>query len=100
MFPRPSIILHPITFIKRWIVGDLLPLVQFTFGDGVGVGVAGFEGALQGGDFLTDFFPFGAVDANAVEAFAAGEDDVAALVVPGVVFVLLEDGKLHVVYQY
>ena len=36
MFPRPSIILHPITFIKRWIVGDLLPLHHLVCPGGAG----------------------------------------------------------------
>lgn len=56
------------------------------------------EGAGDGaGGEVFDFVPFFAVKAYAGEAFAAGEDDAAALVVPGVLLVLAEDGELDAV---
>ncbi len=39
--PRPLIILHPVTLVKRRVVGHLLPVVELAFGDGVFVGFAG-----------------------------------------------------------
>ncbi len=89
--PRPPIILHPIALVKRCAVGHLFPVGEFTFGDGVFVGFAGGQ--------VADAVPVGAVETHAGQALAAGEHDVAPLVVPGVVFVLLQHRELHAVDQ-
>ena len=89
MFPRHFIILHPVAFIERSLVGYFFTVVEFAFGDGVLVGFSGFE--------VADGFPDRPVHAYTHKALAAGKHYVASSVVPGVVFILLEDGELHIV---
>lgn len=91
MCPCGFIIFYPVAFIERGVVGYLFALVEFTFGNGVLVGLACFK--------VTYSFPNGAVYANANQASATGKYDISALVVPGIVFVLLEYRKLYIVNQ-
>ncbi len=82
-------------------------VVGFTIAavEGGGVGNDAFAGAAGKGVvydgagnssrcLILDFIPFGAGEAHAGEALAAGENDAPILVVPGVAFILTEDGEL------
>ena len=89
MLPRHFIILNPIAFIKRSVVGYFFAVVEFTFGDGVLVGFSGFK--------VADGFPDRTIYAYTHKALATGKHNVACCVVPGVVFVLLKNGELHIV---
>lgn len=81
MDPGSAIVFDAVAFIEWGVIGYVLALVEFAFGNGMGVCFTCFH--------VADAFPVGAIDAYADEAFAAGEYDIAFGVVPGVVFILL-----------
>ena len=99
--------LHPTAFELSPDRGIVIFTVAFIegckVGDGALVGTAGRgvvgDGALDGlaGMEVFDLVPLGAGETDAGEPFAAGEDDAAVLVVPGVVFVLAQHRELDAV---
>ena len=61
MRPRYFIIFHPVAFVEGGVVGNFFTMVKLAFGDGVFVGLAGFQ--------FFDGFPNETINAYAGEAF-------------------------------
>ncbi len=74
--------------------GDILDGAFYRAGWEGGVGDGAGDGAAL---HVFDGVPFGSCEADAGEAFAGGEDDAAALVIPGVGLVLAHDWELDAV---
>ena len=94
MLPRYFIIFYAVALGVWGIECYLTAAVEFAFlwRNGVQIGFAGL--------LMAYLLPYGKVDANAGESFGACKHDVAFLVIPCVVFVLLQHRKLYGVYHF